>query len=245
MRQLLILALLWAIPATADPVNVWLAMRDDGQQAIVTRLQCDLSTDCTYVAGLSRGQCDVRHTAYLDWLAERLAWSEAVRAGQTTAPFTIPNSGDCTASGVVTNRQAKVFALMADRDNVQRLFRVDTVTGRQWTLWSVYFDAPVAPLLMMQMELDNLAANYTSQFVVIGAWHWDGRQVGTQWELDADEQRTGDTIGISTYPIHARLIQFMPDIVTYDEDGNETSRTRPITMSDVNLGFGQSPRRFQ
>lgn len=222
MRKLILTILLcWVSQLSAAPVNVWLALRDDGQTAIVTRLQCDRASDCTYVTGVSQAQCDTIHQAFLD--AQR--------------------QDDCNTRGPVTNRQAKVFALMSDRGNVQRLFRADTVAGREWTLWSVYFDEPGGVLLLIQAELDNLAAKYPAQFAIAGAWHWDGRQVGTQW-VDVMDHSQGTT-GAPTYARHSRLIQFMPDIVTYNANGAEISRTRPLTLSDVNLSLGQSPRKFQ
>ena len=183
MKKLLILALLWALPAFADPVNVWVALRDDAQGAIVTRLQCDRDEACVY-------------------------------------------------SGPVTNRQAKVFAKMSDRGNVQKLFRVDRQGARDWTVWSLYFDEPVTVLQKIQVELDNLATNYPTQFRIAGAWHWDGRQVGTQWNVD----RT-DVIGTPTYPVPARLIEAMPDL--------DSIGTRPTQLTDINLLMGQVPRRFQ
>ena len=47
------------------------------------------------------------------------------------------------------------------------------------------------------------------------------------------------TTGQPLFPLHTRILEFMPDIV--DEDGNST---RPTALSDVNLGMGQTPRRF-
>jgi len=149
-------------------VNVWLALRDDAQSAINTRLDWDEETQGEY-------------------------------------------------NGPVTDRQAKVFQLMADRANIQRLFKTDTIGGREWTLWNVYFNESSDILLKVKTELDQLTVNYPTQFVIAGAWLWDGTQV-------------------AGYPPHTRLIEFMPDI---DDIG-----ARPLTVSDVNLGLGQSPRQF-
>lgn len=219
--------LLLASPALADIVNVWVALRDDAQQAIITRLQCDRDEACIY-------------------------------------------------SGPVTNRQARVFEKMSDRASVQRLFRVDTDAGRDWTVWSLYFDEPVNVLLLVQAELDNLATSYPTQFRIAGAWRWQpgdiaSRQVGTQlvidtrtvtktWSIlnpdyqpdpgepdhdprfvirvtgDVDEDYVSGITGTPTYPVPARLIEAMPDI---DDVG-----TRPTVLSDVNLLMGQPTRWF-
>ena len=146
-------------------------------------------------------------------------------------------------SGPVTNRQNKLFKLMQDRANRQKLFRIDEISTRSWTLWSLYFDFDKDIMQKIQAELDDLTTNFPNHVKIVGAWHWDGRQAGTQFVRDAEGNITG-TSGSPTYPLHARLIQFMPDDVTYDENGNETSRTRPTVPSDVNLAMGQSPRRF-
>ena len=124
--------------------------------------------------------------------------------------------------GPLTTRQRKVFGAIHDLDNTQKLFRVDTIGARDWIVWSVYFDTNLAAV---KVELDQLALDYPNRLVIVGAWRWDGTQ-------------------LADYPPHARILELMPDDVTYDEDGNETSRTRPTVASDVNLLYGQSPRVF-
>ena len=168
-------------------VNVWLAVRDDAQALIVTRLRWDESVDGAY-------------------------------------------------SGPVTDRQAKLFGLMADRATVHRLrlFRVDTDT-KDWTLWNLYFNESANILQKIQDELDQLAIDYPNHLRIVGAWHNDGRQVGTQFNRDADGNITGVT-GTPTYPLHARILELMPDV---DDIG-----TRPTVPSDVNLLMGQTERRF-
>ena len=52
------------------------------------------------------------------------------------------------------------------------------------------------------------------------------------------------TSGQAIFPLNAGILDFMPDIVTYDDNGNETSRVRPTVATDVNLGMGQTPRVF-
>jgi hypothetical protein len=155
-------------------INAWLALRDDAQALIKTRL---------------------------DW-----------------------DESQGTYSGPITDRQAKLFGYMHDRDSTQRLFRVDRVSGRDWTIWSVYFDLPGNILQKVKAELDQLIIDYPNHIKIVGAWKWDGTQ-------------------IPDYPPHPRLIEFMPDVITY-ENGVEISRTRPTVVSDVNLGLGQTRRDF-
>ena len=156
-------------------INIWLAVRDDAQAIISTRLN----------------------------------WDEEVQG---------------TYSGPVTDRQAKLFGYMHDRENTQRLFRVDSDT-RDWTIWNVYFDFPKDVLLKVKAELDQLMIDYPNHIKIVGAWKWDGIQ-------------------IADYPPHTRLIEFMPDDITYDQNGTELTRTRPLVPRDVNLGMGQTERQF-
>ena len=148
------------------------------------------------------------------------------------------DSGDYT--GPVTDTEAKIFRRMADRATVQRMFKTPTLGGKQWNIYSLYFEASKKA----RDAFDFLAANRANHFVIVGAWHWDGRQVGTQWELDQDGERTGNTTGTPLYPIHARLIDFMPDEPILDQNGDITGWNPASGLSDINLIQGQAPRRF-
>ena len=145
----------------------------------------------------------------------RLRWDE-----ETQGPYT----------GPVTDRQHKLFSYMHDRENTQRLFKQATLGGRVWTVWSVYFDLPGNILQLVKAELDQMLVDYPTQFVVTGAWHWDGRQVGTEW---TDETQIATT-GTPVYPMHPQILKFMPDV----DDLPAT------VVTDVNVGMGQSLRRF-
>ncbi len=107
---------------------------------------------------------------------------------------------------------------------VRSIFRQDNPSGpRSYELWSLYFEAETNQ--EVRDIRNDLLAEYPGQLRTIGAWWWDGTQV-------------------QGFPLHARILEFIPDIVTHDEDGNETSRVRPTVPNDVNLGLGQSPRQF-
>lgn len=149
--------------------------------------------------------------------------------------------------GPVSDRHAKLFMRMQDLDSVQRLFRVDTDAGRDWTVWNLYFSASGTVLSFIAAEIADLVATYPNHIRVVGAWHWDGRQVGTQWDITYDAEGneiSRTTTGTPVYPVHPRLLELMPDDVEYDSNGDEISRTRPTVPSDVNILYGQAPRRF-
>ena len=142
----------------------------------------------------------------------RLNWDE----GEYTSP--------------VTDREYRLFKLMADQENVERLFKVASISGNDWILWSIGFDEPANVLQKVQDEIDALLLKYPTQVSIAGAWFWDGRQVGTQWNEDQT-----DITGAPTYTIPTtQLLKFMPDV-----------EGLPATvLADVNLSLGQSPRRF-
>lgn len=130
--------------------------------------------------------------------------------------------------GPVTDREHKVFRYMSDQDIVQRLFKNSIIAGKEWSLWSLSFTENLA---QVKIELDQLLLDRPNHISIAGAWQWDGRQFGTQW---TDETQTATT-GTPTYPIPtAQLLKFMPDV----------GGSPATVLADVNLLFGQSPRRF-
>ena len=116
------------------------------------------------------------------------------------------------------------------------LFRIDSPTGlRNYELWSLYFE--VDDVDGAVEARNSILAMFPGQVRTIGGWWFDGSQV-----LDVDGTQT--TIGDPVFPLHTRILEFIPDDVTYDQNGIELTRTRPLVPSDVNLGQGQSERTF-
>ena len=158
-------------------------------------------------------------------LTERLEWDE---------------EADGEYDGPVPDRAYRIFQAASDF----KRYRIDTDGGADWVLWSLYFSGPKNILIKVRDELDWLASTYPNRVKIGGAWHYDdGRQVGTTIQYDEDGVETGVT-GTPVYPIHPRLLEFMPDLVERDADGVEVSRVRPTMLSDVNLLQGQKERRF-
>jgi hypothetical protein len=143
-------------------------------------------------------------------IVERLRWNEQQQGAY---------------NGPVTDRQAKIFRYMADQENTRRLFKTATLNSRQWSLWSVYFNPAELGANVLQIvkdELDQLAADYPSRFVIAGAWRWNGTQ-------------------IPGYPPHPQLLKFMPDVWNGDLPPTYSA---PTVLTDVNLLMGQAPRDF-
>jgi len=149
---------------------------------------------------------------------------------------------DGVYSGPVGDKEARIFRAMADMtivQNMQNMFRAGTFAGKTWTLYSVYPESS----MKAKQAVDWLAANRTNVFKVVGAWHWDGRQVGADWEV-VEGERTGNITGTPLYPIPtAQLLKIMPTIKVYAEDGSH-AETEPTELSDTNLLLGQAPRVF-
>lgn len=148
-----------------------------------------------------------------------------------------------TYSGPMTEKTFKILDHMADGDQVQKMFKTPSIGGKVYNSFSLYLEgnAKVAE------AVTDLTTEWPSHFIVVGAWHMDGRQVGTQWELDIDGNRTGNVTGDPLYPVHTQAWRIMPDVVVYDENGDEVSRTPASSnadLRDINVLQGQELRRF-
>jgi hypothetical protein len=102
----------------------------------------------------------------------------------------------------------------------------DGATG--WGLYSMYVGE--SPTVLS--NLDSWLTLYAGKAFVVGAWQWNGLQLGT-----ADG-------GVPTYPIDSRVLQFMPDDVVYGEAGTEVGRIAATELKQINLMAGQKPRLF-
>ncbi len=117
------------------------------------------------------------------------------------------------------------------------LFRIDDPAGpRNYELWSLYFE--VDDVDGAVEARNSILAMFPGQVRTIGGWWFEGSQI-----LDVDGTQTG-VIGDPVFPLHIRILEFIPDDVTYDVDGSELTRTRPLVPRDVNIGLGQTERQF-
>jgi len=127
-----------------------------------------------------------------------------------------------------------------DIRTTSNMWKRPTIATKEYRLFSLVYGEN-DDLQAIRDALDTLSAELGNDFSVAGAWWWDGRQAGTQWELDQDGERTGNTTGTPIYPINAtQLVKFMPDV--YDEQSD--SMIPATELTDVNLVQGQSQRRF-
>jgi len=158
---------------------------------------------------------------------------------------------DVVYTGNMDDTTYAILSKMADLDVVQRMFPTYTAQGKTYHLFSLY----LVGSQKVGDALDHLEAEWPGHFVVAGVWWTDGRQVGTQFVYEdiVDEydnvigQEVVGITGTPLYPVHSKTYKFMPDIVTYDEAGDEVSRIvaqSNADLRDINLWSGQTPRLF-
>ena len=203
---------------------------------------------------------------YTDWQAAYQAYEDAYDGGEWNPPVAPdrpappvkpdppvqPTDAEIEAaigpypadySGPMDETTYKILTRMHDIDTVQGMFKTTTAGGKTYTLFSLY----PAGTAKAQETIDDMTAKWPAHFIVVGAWHFDGRQAGTQWELDELGEPTGGVTGTPTYPIPNTAYRLMPDTVTYDENGDELTRVPASSnadLRDINLWSGQTPRRF-
>ena len=136
--------------------------------------------------------------------------------------------------GSVTAQQKKALAIA--RNLYDEQFASVTIAGTVYRL----FD-----LLLSPGELEKLDEVVPGS-VVAGAWNKDGTQYGQMLELERDSEGKAVFVvrGTPVYPIHPRLLDFMPDDVEHNADGTEKSRKRPTQLKQVHKYLGWADRRW-
>ena len=157
---------------------------------------------------------------YRDQIFEYLAW-DTESQGEYTGPL------------VATDEA--IFSTLDDVVLIQTMYKIDSFAGEDWFLFPIYLPEPE-----IDDVIDWLAANKGSKTKILGVWEYDtGIQYGQEIEPE-----TGDVIGDPTYPIDLRTIEFMPDIIERDENGNIISTTPATELSDINKIQGQADRAW-
>ena len=87
-------------------------------------------------------------------------------------------------SGPVTNRAGRIFKFLADEKVVSNLWKVPTIGGRQYRLYSISFSDDQYSLSQIRDELDWLVTEYGAQVFIVGAWEFTGEQYGTEHVYD-------------------------------------------------------------
>jgi len=105
-------------------------------------------------------------------------------------------------------------------------FKKSNVSGYDWHLESLYVDS--------YSDIETLLSSYRG----------NGRFVQA-WDCETGEPVT-DRKGKRKFRMQLhRLVEYMPDIVSYDVNGNESAREIATNLSQVALMQGQAPRIFK
>ena len=140
----------------------------------------------------------------------------------------------------------KILDRMADHAVVEPMFKTVAAAGKNYRLFSVNLDGSAKA----KTAIDYINDKWGNHIIIGGVWWWDGRQVGTDWIMDAEGVPTGEVTGTPLYPINPNLYKFMPD--TYDMTDPENPVAIPASsnadLTDVNIVIDstgrQANRRF-
>ena len=136
-------------------------------------------------------------------------------------------------SGPMDDESYRIMKTVTDVRVSPQLFRPKSVAA-----------AEANPFINYSMNWRTVSEMETDLAYLLGAWPGKQFEVNGAWDMI-----TGAQVGEADplYPIADDAYKLMPDIVEYDEEGNEISRT-PATsnadLRDVNITLGQAPRDF-
>ena len=147
-------------------------------------------------------------------------------------------------NGPCDDRSYAILNTFYDNETVQDMYKVKGSGNNAFVVYGLNFDT------LEQAESDILYLNDEwpkPQVATYGAWDIEtGLQVGIKYDYNEEGEIVGTT-GTPTYPIPSDCYKIMPDLVVYDESGDEISRTPASSNSDlrdINIVAGQSPRIF-
>lgn len=128
-------------------------------------------------------------------------------------------------------RARKLLRVMKDG-----FHRKATIAGDEWVLFDIITTIEVLE------KIDELVPSS----VVAGCWNVDGTQYGQVITYDYTDMANPVEVvdGEPVYPIHPKLLDFMPDDVEYNANGTEKSRKRPTTPKQVHKWLGWADRRW-
>ena len=142
--------------------------------------------------------------------------------------------------GTMDERSYNILNTFADYGTVQPLYKLKG----QFYIYALNFPDEATAI----DDIDYLNGVWPRpQIEPYGMWyHENGLQAGMSYTYD-DEGNIIGVEGTPVYPIPSDCYLVMPDVVVYDENGNEISRTPASSnadLRDINLIQGQAERDF-
>lgn len=136
-------------------------------------------------------------------------------------PTIDPQFEDATILDTLSEKTKKV--VKDAKKSGKGWFKSLKIAGTDYNIYNVYGSAE---------ELTEVVARFGAENIIpLGSWNWDGTRYGT-------------IEGTPSIPLHPGLIDIMPDDVTHDENGIETSRIKTTMFKQVILRLGQGERQF-
>ncbi len=214
-----------------DFANVWLAVRAEAHNAIVSRLRWNEEADGAYRGTVT----DREHRVFrymVDQANVQRQFKQSRIAGRNWTLWSL------TFTEKLAKVKAELDRLLADRPNHISIAGAWQWDGRQFGTEFVYDE--------VTRDVNDPAFNKPDVLiddVLVPDPDW---VAPLPWpQIDVTSNEIIGTSGTPIYPIPmSALLKFMPDIVTHDADGDELSRVTATSLTDVNLLQGQAPRRF-
>ena len=208
-------------------VNVWVALRDDAQAAIATRLRWDETVDGPYNGPVSDETALLFSRIKGGAQVQRLFRVATINARQ----WTLWNLFYDGLTNILQRVQDELDQLAIDYPN-------QFIIAGAW-IWdqNAIGCRQVGTQLDIQTRTVSVDARYPNP-------NYQPNDQEPNYDPDRwiivtenrDEQYVAGHTGTPTYPLHPQLIELMPDV---DDIG-----TRPTELSDVCLLAGQPPREF-
>ncbi len=104
------------------------------------------------------------------------------------------------------------------------------------TLWRLYAYDRGAP--NDKVLVDELAATFENTVRILGAFHWNGCQLGQTMNRD------GQAEGEALIPLDPETFDFLPSVTKYDEDGNVVSIEPATDLKLMTRFAGQKERQL-
>ena len=208
-------------------VNVWVALRDDAQAAIVERLQWDEASQGPYTGPVSDETALLFSRIRGGAQVQRLFRVATINARQ----WTLWNLFYDGPTNILQRVQDELDQLAIDYPN-------QFIIAGAW-IWDdgALGCRQIGTQLDIQtrtVSIDVRTRNPDYQPNPDLPNHDPEKYIVTT--ENRDEQYVAGHTGTPTYPLHPQLIELMPDV---DDVG-----TRPTELSDVCLMAGQPPREF-
>ncbi len=224
--------------------NVWMGVREEAHNAIVTRLRWDEESQGQYSGPVTDREYRVFRYMVDQANVERLFKKSRI-VGKNWSLWNL------IFTKKLQQVKIELDQLLADRPNHITIGGAWQWDGRQFGTEFVYGDVtrqindPVFNQTMVPnpaYDPDPDTAPEEPLEILDPDW-----VAPDPWpQIDVTISEIVGTSGTPIYPIPVNaLLKFMPDIITYDADGNELSRVAATVLTDVNLLQGQQERRFE